>query len=323
MRKLTNLVLMISLILLLNVQIYAQNVGINSDGSTPDNSAMLDIKSTSSGLLIPRMTLAQRNAISSPATSLIIYQTDNTPGYYYNAGTSSSPNWLRLATTGLDGSGAATRVAFWSAANTLSSNANLYWDNTNSRLGIGTTSPQYSLDVTGDIRANREFIGTLGTGSAQLRAIYGSYGLLLRNDGASSYFLLTNSGDQYGGWNSLRPLRIDNATGNIALGNEILYVQHGGNVGIGTASPSAQLHTTGTVRFAGVGSTSTNTLILTSDANGNLSYRNAGAWAGGSDNVNGSGTATQVAFWSGTNTLSSNANLYWDNTNSRLGIGTT
>ena len=67
MRKLTNLVLMISLILLLNVQIYAQNVGISSDGSTPDNSAMLDIKSTSSGLLIPRMTLAQRNAISSPA----------------------------------------------------------------------------------------------------------------------------------------------------------------------------------------------------------------------------------------------------------------
>ncbi|MDD3756516.1 MAG: hypothetical protein PHD90_08765, partial [Bacteroidales bacterium] len=43
----------------------------------------------------PRMTKSQRDAISSPATSLIIYQTDNTPGFYYNAGTPSSPNWVR------------------------------------------------------------------------------------------------------------------------------------------------------------------------------------------------------------------------------------
>jgi hypothetical protein len=38
-------------------------------------------------------------------------------------------------------------VAFWSGANTLSSNANLYWDNTNGRLGIGTSSPSYDLHV--------------------------------------------------------------------------------------------------------------------------------------------------------------------------------
>ncbi len=95
MRELCKLVIIISSMLLINVQIYAQNVGISVDGSTPDNSAMLDIKSTSGGLLIPRMTKSQRDAISSPATSLIIYQTDNTPGFYYNAGTPSSPNWVR------------------------------------------------------------------------------------------------------------------------------------------------------------------------------------------------------------------------------------
>ena len=95
MRKLCKLVIIISSMLLINVQIYAQNVGISVDGSTPDSSAMLDIKSTSGGLLIPRMTKSQRDAISSPATSLIIYQTDNTPGFYYNAGTPSSPNWVR------------------------------------------------------------------------------------------------------------------------------------------------------------------------------------------------------------------------------------
>ena len=103
---------------------------------------------------------------------------------------------------------------------------------------------------------------------------------------------------------------------------ERMRITNNGNVGIGTTSPSAQLHTTSGVRFEGVGSTSSNTQILTRDGSGNLAYRAAGAWAGGSDNVTGSGTATHVAFWSGANTLSSNTNLYWDNTNSRLGIGT-
>ena len=61
--------------LLINAQICAQNVGISPDGSAPDNSAMLDIKSTSGGLLIPRMTTAQRDAISNPAQSLLIFNT--------------------------------------------------------------------------------------------------------------------------------------------------------------------------------------------------------------------------------------------------------
>jgi hypothetical protein len=45
--------------------VFCQNVSINSDGSLPNSSSMLDIKSTTRGLLIPRMTLAQRSAIVS------------------------------------------------------------------------------------------------------------------------------------------------------------------------------------------------------------------------------------------------------------------
>ena len=73
MRKLINLVIIISSMLMINVQMYSQNVGISVDGSDPDSSAMLDIKSTTGGLLIPRMTTAQRDSISSPAQSLMIY----------------------------------------------------------------------------------------------------------------------------------------------------------------------------------------------------------------------------------------------------------
>src|SRR4051794_1244748 len=60
------------------------SVGIGT--TTPSASALLEIKSTKKGLLIPRMTLAQRNAIASPAKGLMIYQTDNTPGFYYYNG---------------------------------------------------------------------------------------------------------------------------------------------------------------------------------------------------------------------------------------------
>lgn len=123
---------------------------INYTGATRDNSAVLEASSTQQGILAPRMTQAQRNAIASPANSLLIYQTDNTPGYYYY----DLPNttWHRLfAGSGapVTGSGVATRVAFWDGTNSLSSNANLYWDNTNSRLGIGTAAPEDKLELVG------------------------------------------------------------------------------------------------------------------------------------------------------------------------------
>lgn len=73
-------------------------VAINSDGSSPENSAMLDVKSTTKGLLIPSMTAAQRVAIATPATGLLVFQTDGTPGFYYNSGTPAVPNWITLTT---------------------------------------------------------------------------------------------------------------------------------------------------------------------------------------------------------------------------------
>lgn len=72
---------------------YAQ-VGINTN--TPNSSAQLDITSTDKGLLIPRMTAAQRGSIASPATGLMVYQTDGTTGFYFNNGTPGSPAWVML-----------------------------------------------------------------------------------------------------------------------------------------------------------------------------------------------------------------------------------
>ena len=76
---------------LLTATTYAQ-VGINIE--TPDASAALDITSTTGGVLLPRMTEAQRDDINPAATGLMIYQTDGTAGFYNYNGT----NWV-LSTT--------------------------------------------------------------------------------------------------------------------------------------------------------------------------------------------------------------------------------
>jgi uncharacterized protein (TIGR02145 family) len=73
-----------TVLILLSLGLFAQ-VGINTDNSTPDGSAMLDVKSTTQGMLIPRMTSDQRTNISSPATGLLVF--DETTGgfWFYNA----------------------------------------------------------------------------------------------------------------------------------------------------------------------------------------------------------------------------------------------
>ena len=72
---------------------YSQ-VGIGTE--TPNSSSLLELSSTSKGLLVPRMTETQKNAISSPAQGLLIFQTNGTVGFYSYDGT----NWLHL----IDGS---------------------------------------------------------------------------------------------------------------------------------------------------------------------------------------------------------------------------
>lgn len=87
---------LLTMLLLLSAAAYGQGIAINEDGAAPDPSAMLEVTSTEKGVLIPRMTQAQREAISAPANGLLIFQTDETSGFYFNAGTAGEPLWQRL-----------------------------------------------------------------------------------------------------------------------------------------------------------------------------------------------------------------------------------
>jgi len=77
--KVTSLILLFLIPVLLTAQ-----VAINTDGSDPDSSAMLDVKSTSKGLLLPRMTEEQIELIPDPANGLLVFNTTSNRFYFYD-----------------------------------------------------------------------------------------------------------------------------------------------------------------------------------------------------------------------------------------------
>lgn len=101
MKKMYVSLIAVSILLLGSVKMNAQNTfpptgsaGIGT--TTPNASSILDMVSTSKGLLVPRMTKAQRDAIASPATGLLIYQTNSSPGFYFWSGAA----WTAVKTAG-------------------------------------------------------------------------------------------------------------------------------------------------------------------------------------------------------------------------------
>jgi hypothetical protein len=141
--------------------VFGQNVGINSDGSLPNKSAMLDIKSSNKGLLIPRVSLKSKTdqtTIASPQESLLVYNTaasgegptSVSPGFYYWDGKqwtsmNSSPNgglnangsyWSLLGNSSTDSNsffiGTADNTPVWFRVNNqragkLAPNGNTFW----------------------------------------------------------------------------------------------------------------------------------------------------------------------------------------------------
>lgn len=77
----TTKIILLAMLISFGLNTMAQ-VAINNDGSSPDASAMLDVKSTTKGFLPPRMTQVERDGILNPVAGLIIYQTDDIAGLY-------------------------------------------------------------------------------------------------------------------------------------------------------------------------------------------------------------------------------------------------
>ena len=147
MRKKSHVVLFV--LVLASISLSGQNVLIDDNGGAPDSSAQLEVKSTSKGVLVPRMTNAQMNAISSPATGLLIFNSTNGSFYFYNGSA-----WVNLSEDNLGDHTATENIQL--DGNYLSNdggNEGLSISNSgvgtfsgnllmpNGYLGIGTSSP--------------------------------------------------------------------------------------------------------------------------------------------------------------------------------------
>jgi hypothetical protein len=86
----------------------------------------------------------------------------------------------------LSGTGSAGQVTFWTGPGDLGGDNNLFWNNTNKRLGIGTTTPQTSLHVIGNVTANT-FLGTINAANV-------SSGQFGANTGGGNYSFPGNVG---------------------------------------------------------------------------------------------------------------------------------
>jgi hypothetical protein len=143
----------------------------------------------------------------------------------------------------VQGSGSAGQVAYWSSTSAITGESNLFWDGTNDRLGIGTDSPSFNLDIVGSVN--------LASGN--------SY----RID--QGRFVLWNGNAFLGD--------IDNLGGDLYIrerGNNVITVSNG-NVGIGTNSPSYLL----TVGQAGTTADSYIQIASTTTGTGNLFFGDA------------------------------------------------
>ena len=100
----------------------------------------------------------------------------------------------------------------------------------------GTLTMENNLNVNGEVTSYLN-------GAGQFRAIGGNYGFFIRNDGGSTYFMLTDSGSQTGSWNSLRPLTINNSTGKVSSnGINIVDTYSTNEIAIGTWTNGSTLY---------------------------------------------------------------------------------
>lgn len=89
----------------------AQNSNVGIGTTTPNASAMLDVVSTAKGVLVPRLTTLQMNAIPAPANGLMVYNTDSSCFFFYKTAATS---WMSLCTSGVSGP---SQTAWWIAGN--------------------------------------------------------------------------------------------------------------------------------------------------------------------------------------------------------------
>lgn len=307
-------------------EVSAQAVSVNSTGAAPDAESILDVSSTTKGVLLPRMTTAQRTAISPTNGSdngLFVYDL-TTESYWYWDGTANA--WKELPNTdALSGGGSYIDNG---TSQQTSADFNIDGDGTLSDLyltgGDIFSSGMLRLGSTTDVRVR---LDTDGNGTQEFQ---------VTNDGGSTpIFTVTEAGNltaegrgQFNG-----NLTLVGANRNLVAGDNFNIA---GGSGIDVIIDSDATSTNAAFRIQKDGGTD----LLELQEDGDMIV--AGLAGSGSSlvevdaaglvtrsafnpsaTISGTGAATQIAYFDAAQSLASSAELYWDATNDRLGVGTT
>ena len=195
-------------------EVLRAQVAINTNGGQPDNSAMLDVNSDSLGILFPRMTSFQREAINSPVPGLIVFDTDDSTFYFYG-----NNGWKKIG----------SYYSLWHEQGNY-----VY---TNDSAGIKTASPSAPLEVHGLISEKQTGRSVyLGEGAGYhsnpstskdntaigYKAMYNNSSGKM-NVAAGDSALYSNSSGSYNVAVGSNALKNNNAGFNTAVGYKALY----------------------------------------------------------------------------------------------------
>lgn len=263
----------------------AQSVGIGTP--SPNASAQLEVSSTTKGLLIPRMTGAQRAAIPSAAAGLMVIQTNtetsppSSPGLYLREQVGASLVWRRIARTDEISGGTST----WSI------NGADQYSNVAGNVGIGTSAPIRTLHLKGDFQVdtgavilntpgaiiqfqnaavNKTFLQQSGNNLRIGTSPNNELGkLIFRMDGSDKIFIdstgnMQITGEQDASLTTHGYLTLGSLTGdNVVIDNNEIMARNngaadnlilqndGGNIGIGVGSPDERLTLTNNIKLNG------------------------------------------------------------------------
>lgn len=238
--------LLLLLAILTGIIARTQNIAINNDASLPDNSALLDIKSSTKGILIPRMHTNGITAIINPAKGLLVLDTAKNQ-LMVNMGTPSVPNWQTVVAAsgwGLSGNtGIDSATNFIGTVNTrpfiirVNNNRSGYLDTITNNTSFGFRSLE--AFTTGhwntgigfkSLSGNTTGVNNTGVGWSTLRAnISGSFNTAIGSAGLYS----NTTGSQ-----------------NTALGQLAMYLNTTGNRNTVAGSDALRFNTTGSDNVA-------------------------------------------------------------------------
>lgn len=294
----------------------AQSVGINT--TSPHGSAVLDVSSTTKGILVPRMTTAQRTAIDTPAIGLLVFDTD-LQQFIFNADT----GWVKIPV-----GAPATGSGAWTV------NGNNQYSALSGNVGIGIDSATNKLHVVGGSRIDgRLGIFTAQPGSLGNDLAYPAIESVSDNSNQSDLNMVLIESNNYSPWlnfgkargTTQQPLkaepddnlltilghgydstgfkvaggielRVSGNTGEDNIPTSLLFstsdsgtasltnrmvINHKGHVGIGNMNPTEKLDVAGKTKTGQLQITdgAINGYVLQTDASGNAAWVNANTLA--------------------------------------------